>query len=44
MGRRGRRERGERERGGPTAASVSEGDDHLAAAVAGDDQMVVVEE
>ena len=35
---------GEREWGGPRAASVGEGDDHLAAAVASDDQMVVVEE
>ena len=29
---------------GPSGASVSEGDDQLAAAVAGDDQMVVVRE
>ena len=42
--RRRRRERGEKRRGGPGAASVGEGGDHLAATVAGDDQMVVVEE
>ena len=42
--RRRGHERGERSGGEPITASVSEGDDQLAAAVAGDDQMVVVEE
>ena len=38
----GRRERGVESGEGPITASVGEGDDQLAAAVTGDDQMVVV--